>query len=87
MILDFLTIASIVLILTTSKLLKPFREFLASKSEFLGKLFSCQMCLGVWVGLGYYFIPEPAKEILYYTFIGSIASFLLYLLTQLIKKE
>jgi len=87
MILDLITISSIVLILTTSKLLKPFREFLSRKSIFLGKLFSCQMCLGVWVGLIYFFIPQEIKECLYYIFIGSLSSFLLYLLIELIKKE
>ena len=40
----------VTLILTTSELLDPIREFVYSKSERFGYLLSCSMCAGVWVG-------------------------------------
>ena len=39
------------MILTMSSLFEPVRDFIESKSEFLGELVSCPMCLGFWVGL------------------------------------
>lgn len=85
MILDFITIASITIIITTSKLFKPLRESLTRKSLFVGKLLGCSLCTGVWVGLGFCFVPECAKSALYYIFIGSISSELIYLVIERLK--
>ena len=38
-------------IVVQSKLLKPFREWVKTRSVFFGSLFSCMMCFGFWVGL------------------------------------
>jgi len=85
MILDLITIASITLIITTSKLFKPLREFLTSKSMFVGKLLNCSLCTGVWVGLAFFFVPEHAKSVLYYIFIGSLLSEAIYLMIERLK--
>jgi hypothetical protein len=38
-----------------SKLFKPFRELIKTKSKFFGSLINCMMCFGFWVGL--YVVP------------------------------
>jgi len=38
------------IIITQSYIFKGFRNFLSKKSKKLGKLFSCPMCMGFWVG-------------------------------------
>ena len=42
--------AGITVIIVLSSLLEPVREFVSSKSSFLGKLTNCTMCTGAWVG-------------------------------------
>jgi len=44
-----------------SSILSPIRNFIESKSEFLGDLTSCPMCFGFWSGLafGFYFGLNP----------------------------
>jgi hypothetical protein len=78
-IIDLLAIAGVTLIITTSKLFRPVRELMAKASAFLGSLSGCAMCMGVWIGLGYYFVPESAKEVIQYASIGSLVSQLIYL--------
>jgi hypothetical protein len=75
MILDLIAIAGITVVITTSQLFRPMREFVADKSLFLGRLISCSMCTGVWVGLLFFLVPEFAKSVLHYTFIGSVRQF------------
>jgi hypothetical protein len=58
-----LTIYGATNIVTCSYLFKPLREAVNSRSKWLGKLTTCPMCLGFWVGLfsallGFY--PGPA---------------------------
>jgi hypothetical protein len=43
--------AGITVILVSSDIIEPVRDFISSKSNFLGKLINCPMCLGFWVGL------------------------------------
>ena len=43
--------AGFTVILVSSYVLEPFRNFVSSRSEFLGKLINCTMCSGFWVGL------------------------------------
>jgi hypothetical protein len=38
-------------IIVQSKLFKPFRAWVEGKSTFFGKLVSCMLCSGFWVGL------------------------------------
>ena len=102
MILDILTIVGLTLILTTSQIFKPFREWLNDHNKFLGELVDCPMCAGVWVGALYYICPESilidtliinikinfnifVKEIFRYSGIGSISSYILYLIIQRLK--
>ena len=42
-------------IVVQSKLFKPFREVIKTKSKFFGSLLHCMMCFGFWVGL--YVVP------------------------------
>ena len=58
MIIDILTIVGLTIIITTSKMLKPFREFASVKSLFIGELLSCSLCTGFWVGIFFYLLPE-----------------------------
>lgn len=85
MILDLLSIVGITLIITRSKIFKPLRELASSTGDFLGELFSCPMCMGVWVGLGFIFMPENAKSALYYPSIGSLASYTIFLILERVK--
>ena len=39
------------IILVASALLEPVRDFVTSKSTYLGELINCTMCSGFWVGL------------------------------------
>lgn len=40
-------------IVTSSKLFRPLREWLARRSPALGNWIRCPMCLGLWVGAGW----------------------------------
>lgn len=44
------------LIITSSKLFKPLREFVSKRSDFFGEMLGCAMCMGVWVGFAMSFI-------------------------------
>jgi hypothetical protein len=48
----------ITLIITQSKIFKPFRDFLKLRSNFMYYLFSCMMCLGFWVGLSIFLLDS-----------------------------
>ena len=43
--------AGITVILVSSDIVEPVRDFISSRSSFLGKLINCPMCLGFWVGM------------------------------------
>ena len=43
---------SISFTISETALFRPFRESVASRGPWLGKLFSCGYCLGHWVALG-----------------------------------
>ena len=51
--------ASVAFTLTETKLFKGFRQWLADKNNFLGKLFSCGYCLGHWVAFGLVAVYRP----------------------------
>ena len=50
-ILFFLACLGATFIINISYIFIPIRDFVASKSEKLGKLMRCPMCMGFWVGL------------------------------------
>ena len=85
MIVDILTIIGLTLIVTTSKLLKPFREWVAKKSLFLGELLGCSLCTGFWMGLTVCFCPLQFKMAISYMAIGSISSEITYLILKRLK--
>lgn len=38
-------------IVVNASILEPLRDFIISKSTFFGKLISCMLCTGFWVGI------------------------------------
>jgi hypothetical protein len=85
MILDIIAIAGITIVITTSKLFKPLREFITGKSLFFGRLLSCALCTGVWIGLLFFLTPVCLRSALHYVFIGSLASETVYLIIERLK--
>jgi len=87
-----LSTIGLTLIITTSYIFTGFRNHMAKISPKLGKLFKCSMCLGFWNGLiiksllfiyyGVTFTYFSPIIILLYGFIGSITSFVVYLLIK-----
>lgn len=39
------------IIFVSSTILESVREFISNRSDFLGKMINCPMCLGFWVGM------------------------------------
>lgn len=58
-------------ILTRAKLLKTSREWLSKKSELLGYLTGCHMCIGFWSGLFVYLLMYYELYIIPSMFAGS----------------
>ena len=85
MILDLLAIAGLTIVLTSSQLFKPAREFLTGKSLFLGKMLNCSLCTGVWVGLLVFFCGDCIKECIHYVFIGSLISEVVHLILKRLR--
>jgi hypothetical protein len=54
-------------ILVQSKLFKPFRKWLKTKSNFFGSLFNCMMCLGFWVGVLFVLLFNISPSAMFYT--------------------
>jgi len=50
-ILFLLSLVGLTIIMSTGQIFERPRNFIATKSKFLGELVSCPMCLGFWVGL------------------------------------
>ena len=69
-------------IISVSKIFKPVREFIGTKSKFLGELLACSMCTGFWVGvflsLAYY---SPTGSIFFDACVSSACCWLLYCAT------
>lgn len=82
MIESIIIIVGLTSIVTMSKLFQPIREFITVKNLFLGKLITCSMCSGFWIGLIVFFIPNFAKEVLFLMTAGSIASEIIYLVIK-----
>lgn len=92
-----LSCVGLTMILTNSKLFKPFRDYLKKKNKLLGYLLGCSMCSGFYCGLIVYLLYElkciipviniNLGELINYGFIGSFVSYCIYLiLCPLIKK-
>ena len=85
-----LSCVGLTMILTNSKLFKPFRDWCKKKSKLLGYLSTCSMCSGFYSGLIVYFLYKITYiipiininlgELINYGFIGSFVSYLMYLL-------
>tara|TARA_B100000131_G_scaffold261741_1_gene257956 strand:+ start:2067 stop:2384 length:318 start_codon:yes stop_codon:yes gene_type:complete len=70
------------IILTSSSLFDRARLFLGSKSELIGELAQCPMCLGFWVGaVTSYLAMENA--FIYSIYYGGVISFLSYFLATI----
>lgn len=54
-----LATAGISFTITETQLFKSWREWLKSKNEFIGKLFSCGYCLGHWVAFFLVCVYQP----------------------------
>ena len=85
MILDFIAIAGGTMIVTTSKIFKPVREYVSTKSEFVGDLLECALCTGFWMGGIILLCPTILKHFIHYMFIGSLISEVAYLLIKRLR--
>jgi len=70
-------------IITKSKLLRPIREWITSKSLFVGYFLSCSQCVGFWSA---FFVYLLIKYNLYFVVYMLIGSFVCELIDKLIKK-
>lgn len=74
-----LYIAGITIIITQSSIFKPIRDdFNEINPAILGKLVSCPLCLGFWVGLFSPFLESPISHPFVSGVIGAIFSFLVF---------
>lgn len=72
----------ITLIITSSKLFKPLREFVSKRSEYFGEMLGCAMCMGVWVGFTMSYITN---EEWHSCFTVSLVSYFLSLIAFKLK--
>ena len=64
-------------IVVFSKICRPVRDFVENKSEKLGELFHCPLCLGFWVGLlAHFMCGSPTQNILFDMTLASICSWI-----------
>lgn len=85
MILDLLAISGATIVVTKSYIFKPVREFMSKKSDYLGELFACPMCMSLWIGLAFLFIPSHMKTALHYPLIASLSTYIIYLIIERLK--
>ena len=89
---NILSGVGLTLIVTESFLFQPLRERISKVSEKLGYLFSCPMCMGVWVGacVSFYYGADVFKSAmltsLFSLIIMSIINSLSYLSDFLFSK-
>ncbi len=76
-------------IITNSYIFKNFRKYVLKYSDFFGKLIKCPACMGFWSGIIikilliiFYNSDLHLIIILIYGFIGSFASYVVYLLIK-----
>lgn len=73
----------VTLILSGSSLFESARDFVSSKSEFLGELVECPMCLGMWVGMTSSLLALN-NTLLYAVYYGGMISLFSYFFATLI---
>jgi len=62
-------------IVVYSKIFKKFRDFCYAKSELVGQLIHCPLCLGFWVGLPAHFLcGSPTHNLLFDMTLSAICS-------------
>ena len=54
-------------IVVQSKIFKPFREWVKTKSNFFGSLLSCMMCFSFWVGILFVLVFNMSPSTMFYT--------------------
>jgi len=54
---DILAVIGIIWIISDSKIMKPIREWITSKSLKLGYMLNCWGCLSVWISIIYIYLP------------------------------
>ena len=47
----YLVCVGTTIIVTVSSIFEPMRNMVSSKSDFLGELVGCPMCMGFWIGI------------------------------------
>lgn len=84
-----LTTIGITIIITEGWIFKPLRKRLIRFNKTLGKLFSCPLCLGWWVGLILYSVMYNrfGLENIYYAFSSSSVCYLFYCVLEFLNKE
>jgi hypothetical protein len=83
LIIFFLSTIGFTVIVTKSKITKPFRDWTLKYTT----LFKCPLCFGFWSGIIIYFLPE-SLDFIKYGFSGSFICYLSFLLTEdLVKKH
>ena len=70
--------------ITGSTLTEPFRAYVASRSSFFGKLFTCPMCFGFWSSLAVYpYVYRTINgKVIGFMFIGSLTPWFLRKITN-----
>jgi hypothetical protein len=89
-----LAAASISFTISETKLFKPFRGWIKSRSRFLGELFSCGYCLGHWVSFALaalyrpriFYLWQPLDYFLTALVIAWLAAFQWIVLALLMEK-
>ena len=70
-------------LITTSKIITPIREWLTTKSIYIGYMLSCSQCVGFWSA---FFVYLLIVNKLYFVIYMLIGSFVCDLVFRLIKK-
>ncbi len=61
-----LAVATVSLTMTRAVITKPLREWIKSKSKWLGELFSCPYCFSHWVSFGAVLVVRPTLTATWY---------------------
>lgn len=77
-IIDILAVVGMIWVISYSKLLKGLREWITTKSKYIGELINCWGCMAFWLSIIYIFLPYRD----YFRFIFSVV--ILAVILQLI---
>jgi len=86
LLLFILTTACISYVVTQGDIFKKLREWTTLKSKnkiwwFINEIMNCPLCFGFWAGIVVYLLPEWV----YYPFVSSIMSYVIYLIIKKLK--